>query len=816
MSTLLKDVCFAARGLRREPAVAFVAILSLGVGIVATTTIFSVVYTVLLAPPVYRDAGKLVVLWEMNHAKGINRSPVAPATFRDWRQAARSFERLELVAPGSPVTVTGPSYPERANIQYATAGLFSLLGVDPLMGRIFQGDANDSNTILITHPFWQRHFGNSVDVIGAKIVVNGTVRTVIGVLPERFSLFDSSTDLWMPISAPDERTQDRNFRSWLVAVGRMNRDTTLRSAQAEMDVLGRGIADAHPASNKDWGVRVDSIQEAQFGSWKSVLSLVSGAVLALLLIACANVSNLFLGRLLRRRRELSIRASLGATRFQLVRQLLVEGLVIAGCGCVLGLLLTGWGISLFVAVAPPYFPLLNSVAIHTPVLLFALTISLLSGLALAFVPALLASRVSSNLALRSGALLSAGRGHARYRNLFAIAQISLCMVLLLTAGLMIRSAAVLTQVDRGFQTDHVITMQMFLAGPRYVQTHADGVHIASEVDRFYDSLLDGIKATPGVDAAAIVSWLPQMGYNTGRRERNLRVDGRSDMSSVAFNAVSTEYFKTLRIPLLAGREFSRQDDQNAPWSAIANQAFAQRFWPEQNPIGRQLFIEDDRVRIVVGVVGDVRQVSPEVSTAPEVFVPFTQQSRVASGHGYQNRVHMSLVVRSANDPRSTVGTIRAVAARLDGTQPVFGVRSMSEVVSDAMSFRRLYTILLALAAAVALFLAAIGVYSVISQSVHERTAELGLRIAVGASAADIYRLIVSQALKLTAAGIGCGLAAAEGLRRVVSTYLFGINGRDPFTIAGVTMLLSVIAAASIMGPAIRAIRTDPVRTLRHE
>ena len=348
LGALLSDVRFAVRSFWREPAVTLVAILSIGVGVAATTTIFSAVYTVLLAPPVYRDPGKLVVLWETNRQKGVDRSPVAPATFRDWRQAARSFERLELVAPGSPVTITGTGYPERANIQYATAGLFTLLGMYPIMGRFFQGDLNDSNTVLISYPFWQRRFGGDAVAIGAKIVVNGTVRTVVGVLPRRFSLFDPSTDLWMPIEAPDARTQDRTFRSWLIAVGRLNRGSTLQSAQAEMNVLAHGISETHPASNKDWGVRVDSIQEAQFGSWKSVLYLLSGAVLALLLIACANVGNLFLGRLARRQRELSVRASLGATRVRLIRQLLTEGLVIGGFGCVLGSLLTGWGIGIFV------------------------------------------------------------------------------------------------------------------------------------------------------------------------------------------------------------------------------------------------------------------------------------------------------------------------------------------------------------------------------------------------------------------------------------------------------------------------------------
>jgi putative ABC transport system permease protein len=371
-SILWHDLRYGFRQFRGAPATAVIAIVSLAIGIGANTTIFSVVHTVLLATPAYKNADRLVVLWESNNAKGIARTPVAPATFLDWRNANHSFEDLQLVAPGSPVTVAG-GLPERVNIQYATPGLFPLLGMQPIIGHAFtESDLDQSDPLVVSYGYWQRRFGANPAAVGQKIVVNGAVHTLAGVLPPDFHLFDETADIWLPVKAPDSGTNDHSFRSWLIAVGRLRPGVKLQAAQSEMDLMSAQIAQAHPDTNKDWGVRVEPIQQAQFGYWKPILGLLFGSVLFVLLICCANVANLLLGRLPARSREVAIRISLGASRGRLVLQLLHEGVLLGTVGGVIGLLLALWGVRLFVAFAPPNFPLLHTIAISQSVLFFFL------------------------------------------------------------------------------------------------------------------------------------------------------------------------------------------------------------------------------------------------------------------------------------------------------------------------------------------------------------------------------------------------------------------------------------------------------------
>lgn len=726
---------------------------------------------------------------------------------------------MELVAPGSPVTVTGSGLPERANIQYATPGLLPLLGVKPVIGRFFL-EESDSTAIVLSYAFWKRRFGADSSAIGQRTVVNGEPRTVIGVLPAEFRLFDAETDLWMPISVPDATSMDRTMRSWLIAVGRLRPGVNARSAQSEMDIVAQRIAAAHPASNQNWNVKLEPIQEAQFGYWKDMLHLLLGTVLLVLLISCANIASLMLGRLATRTRELSIRVSLGATRAMLIRQLLSEGIAIGILGCVPGLIMAGWGIGFFVAMAPSYFPLLGAIRINIPVALFCVVSSLLCGSLLAIVPAILASRANLTETLRSAVKTTAGSSHARYRNVFAVAQISLSVALLVSAGLMLRSSLQLTRIDPGFRADHVLTAQMFLSGPRYLQIESAEVKIGEEVERFYSRLLERTQALPGVQFAAVVSWLPQMGYNTGRRERAFRIVGQEGQDRNAdFNGVSSRYFEALHIPLLKGRYFSDKDNASAPWAAIVNQAFAQRYWPNQDPIGRELLTDGgvrERPRVVVGVVADVRQDSTEEAPQPEIYAPFLQQPPKASGHGYQNRVHMNIVLRISGGPDATVTALRRIAAEMDNSQPVFGVRTMAEVVSNSMGLRRLNTTLLTLFAAVALFLAAIGMYGVLSQTVSERSGEIGLRMALGASGWDACVLVAVQALRLTTAGMMIGIALSLALGRILSSYLFGVGPHDPATFVLVCSLLVAVSTASLWTPMRRAMRIDPIQTLRYE
>jgi putative ABC transport system permease protein len=562
MRTVLEDFRFACKLFRASPGAAVLGISSLALAIAACTTIFSVIYTVLLAPPSFKDSRSLVVIWESSPKKGISKTPVASATFRDWRENSRTLEDLQLVAPGSPVTVTGSGFPERANLQYATPGLFKLLGVQPAVGRFFSETEPDSSSqVFLGYGLWVRRYGRDASIVGRKIIVNGEVRTVCGVLPNEFHLFDRETDIWMPIALPDARSGDRTFRSWLIAVGRLRPGETLASAQAELDVLSERIAIANPASNKDWRARAEPIQEAQFGSWKGILYPLWGAVIFVLFISCANVANLLLGRLGARARRIAIRASLGASRRRLIVQLLNEGVLVGLAGGAIGFMLTAWGIQLFEVSAPQDFPLVHSIRLNVFVLLFCLGTALLSGMLLAIVPAFVGTRVDLATALKRASRFSVGRHHGWFRNVFATVQIALSVALLIGAGLMIRSFWGVLSVDPGFQKQEVVTMQIFLSGPHYFLFGPNGVRIYPGVADFYGRLLERTEALPGVRSAAVVSWLPEMGYNTGRHDRMFRIIGKTEDEAAGqriadFNAVSTDYFKTLQIPMLGGRSSS--------------------------------------------------------------------------------------------------------------------------------------------------------------------------------------------------------------------------------------------------------------------
>jgi putative ABC transport system permease protein len=825
MASIPKDLRYSFRIATGAPGFTAVVLLSIALGVAANATVFSVIQGVLLAPSSYKDSDRLVVLWESNNLKGIPRTAVAPATFRDWREGAHAFEDLELVAPGSPVTVTACGLPERANIQYATPRLFTLLGLRPAVGRFFvEEELKSANPVLLSYGFWQRRFAGDLNATGRRITINGELHTVVGVLPKDFHLFDRETDLWMPIDRPGADAQERSFRSWLIAVGKLRSGQTVSSAQAEMNSLARRIAEEHPDTNKNWGVTVEPIQEAQFGYWKPILFLLFAIVAFVLLISCANVAGLLLGRLTTRRRELCVRASLGAARSRIAGQLLTEGLFFGASGGLLGWLLAFWGLDLFRAVAPDGFPLVQSIRINLPVLLFCLSIASLSGAAFSITPIIFASRIDLNEALKSTSRTTVGPAHRRSRSLLVVCEVALSLVLLFAAGLMLKSLSRILRVDPGFRSKGVLTMQLFLAGPKYFEFRPEGVQIHAEVGSFYARLLERTSALPGVQSAGIVSWLPEMGYNTGRRERGFKIIGERkeegpDNAVAAFNAASADYFKTLQIPLLRGRYFETRDDERAPWVAIVNEAFAQHYWPNNDPVGKELLLVGDtteRPRQIVGVVANVHQDSLERGADPEIFVSYLQQTPVTSAHGYQNRVHMTVVVRAAGEPAATIGAVRRIAAEMDQTQPVFGVRSMSEILLQSTSLRRLYARLLELMAGIAVFLSAMGMYAVVSHSVVQRRNEIGLRIAVGATWVDILRLVFSVGGKLAITGLAVGSLLSLILNRFLASYLFGITPSDPPTLVTSCALLVLIAAGAIWIPAWRATRVDPGVALRYD
>jgi putative ABC transport system permease protein len=466
----------------------------------------------------------------------------------------------------------------------------------------------------------------------------------------------------------------------------------------------------------------------------------------------------------------------------------------------------------------------QSIRINLPVLLFCLSIASLSSAAFSITPIIFASRIDLNEALKSTSRTTVGPAHRRSRSLLVVCEVALSLVLLFAAGLMLKSLSRILRVDPGFRSKGVLTMQLFLAGPKYFEFRPEGVQIHAEVGSFYARLLERTSALPGVQSAGIVSWLPEMGYNTGRRERGFKIIGERkeegpDNAVAAFNAASADYFKTLQIPLLRGRYFETRDDERAPWVAIVNEAFAQHYWPNNDPVGKELLLVGDtteRPRQIVGVVANVHQDSLERGADPEIFVSYLQQTPVTSAHGYQNRVHMTVVVRAAGEPAATIGAVRRIAAEMDQTQPVFGVRSMAEILLQSTSLRRLYARLLELMAGIAVFLSAMGMYAVVSHSVVQRRNEIGLRIAVGASWVDILRLVFSVGGKLAITGLAVGSLLSLILNRFLASYLFGITPSDPPTLVTSCALLVLIAAGAIWIPAWRATRVDPGVALRYD
>jgi putative ABC transport system permease protein len=818
-----QDLRYALRLFRISTGTVLIAILSLALGIGANTTIFSVVHAVLLAPLSYRDENRLVVLWESNKVKGIARSAVAPATFYHWRSQTHSFEQLELIAPGSPVTVAG-GIPERVNIQYATPGLFPLLGITPIIGRSFmESDLKEGAPILVSFGYWRRRFAGASASVGEKIVVNGELRTIAGVLPRDFHLFDEKTDIWLPIKLPDTSSNDYSGRAWTIAVGRLRPKVNIQTAQAEMNVLASRIANKHPDTNTDWGVRVEPIRQAQFAYWKPILTLLFGAVLFVLLICCANVANLLLGRLPIRDREIAVRMSLGASRCRIILQLLHEGVLLGTLSGLLGLVLAVWGLRLFIAFAPPDFPLLRAISISKPILLFCLAMSLASSVIFSIAPAILGSRVDLKRVSASAARSTPERAQRRFSHAFVGAEIAVSMILLSGAGLMLTSMFKLVRIDPGFRSEGVLTMQVFLTGPKYIENGPQGVLIKPAVSAFYRQLLERLGTAPGTSSVGFVSWLPEGGYNTGRRDRHFHMMGEASEygseHSALFNIVSDGYFRTLDIPLVSGRYLEPNDNENARWVAVVNSAFVRSFCEGQSPIGKQLITDggvDERPREIVGVVSDVRQNTLEQESQPEIFSSFLQQPSTSFAHGYQNRVHMNIVMRTFADQESTVAVVRHIAAELDANQPIYSVRTMPEVFSSALAVRVLYTRSFELSAGIALFLSLIGIYGLISQSVTQRTKEVGIRIAVGANAQSILGLFFRQGTVPILWGSLVGLLIAHFSNRLLRSLLFGISSDSALIAASICVPFLIVASTAILIPSVRSTRIDVVDALRHE
>jgi putative ABC transport system permease protein len=811
METIIKDSRYALRQLFRHPAFSLIAILALALGIGANTAIFSVVNAVLIRPLPYRAPEQLVWLWGTNPLNDIPKENASYPDYKDWREQAQSFQSMAGFAKTTSILTDGSGEPERLPGAVLLGDLFGVLGVEPALGRKFlpeEFDQGKTSVVLISHALWQRRFGGDPNVIGRQITVNANPHTVVGVMPAGFQdpvpAARNVVQVWLPLAVTDGMRNSRRG-DFVSVVARLKPGGAIDAARAEMKGIAARLEKQYPDTNTAWGIIVESLHETLTGDIRPALVLLLGAVAFLLLIACANVANLLLSRASSRQREISIRAALGASRGRVVRQLLTENVILSLAGGVLGLLFAFWGMSALLALSPGNIPRLETIGIDRDVLLFTLGLSVITGVIFGLAPALTASRLNLNDALKEGGRSAMeGAGGRRLRNALAIAEIALSLVLLVGAGLLIRSFVRLQQVQPGFNPQHLLSIELSLPRAKYTEEQATP---------FFDQLLSRIAAQPGVEGATIATDLPLAG---GSDFLAFSVEGRSlaptDRTPDAESRViSPDYFRTLQIPLRSGRFLSDRDVKGVPDAVVINETLSRKYFAGQDPLGKRITFGDPKAAdadwyTIVGVVGDVHGTRLNTEPYAQAYTSFRQTPRRS----------FTLIVRTAGGPTAILGSVREQVWALDRQQPLYNVRTVDQVVAAAIARPRFNMLLISILAGVALVLAAVGIYGVISYSVSQRIHEIGVRMALGASAADVLKLVVGQGMLLAGIGLGVGLIAAFAVTRIMSSLLFAVSATDPLTYFGLAILLGAIALLACYIPARRATKVNPVTALRAE
>ena len=806
MNELSQDIRYGFRMLRARPGFTAVAVIALALGIGANTAIFSLINSVLLRPLPYPEAERLVML-EENEMGGTS-SNTSYATTKDWRERSASFDNISAVRDWS-VTLTGEGEPEMLRGMRVSSNYFSLLGVKPAPGREFLPEEDRPATrrvVILSYGLWQRRFGSDAEIVGKPVALSGQTFIVAGVMPRGFEdlisarLFQKA-ELWAPLGYDESLPWACRTCRHIQAVGRLKPSVSFDQASLEMNTISQNLLVEHPTDYAVAGVTIIPLLDKFVGAVRPALYILLGAVGLVLLIACANVANLLLARATQRQKEIAIRSALGGSRGRLVRQLLTESVMLSVISAVVGLLLVWWGIEVLVAVAPPAILRLNEVAVDARVLGFTLALSLLTGIIFGLAPALHASKLDLNAALKEGARSSTGAGH-RLRNLLAISEIALALVLLVGAGLLVRSFIRVLDVTPGFEPANLITMNVSASGTRYAEDAA--------VRAFYDEVLNRVAALPGVETTAVVNNLP-LGGNKDMYgfhvEEKPRANPEEDPSAERY-VVSTDYLHAMRIPLLAGREFTDQDTPTAPPVMLISESTARSIWPDENPIGKRVSMggTDGPLRTIVGITGNVSHYGLDTPPDLQAYVPQAQWTSS----------DMQLVVRTPADSKSLVEAVRNEIRAVDKDLPVYRVTTMEQLVSGSVAQRRFTLILLSLMAGLAATLAALGIFSVMSYSVTQRTQEIGIRMALGAKSTDVLKLVVGEGLLLALIGVGAGLAAAACLTQVMSSLLYGIGAHDPLTFSGIAVLLLGIATLACYIPARRATKVDPMVALRYE
>jgi putative ABC transport system permease protein len=806
----VEDVRFGLRMLRKNPGFTAVAMLTLALGIGANAAVFSVVYAVLLRPLPYKDPASLIVLNETTPMVGT--VTVSYPNFLDWRDQSRTFSQMAAVR-GVGFNLSGVTQPENISGDAVSPNFLSMMGVRPFLGRDFDSSEEKAGTppvILLSYSLWQSHFGADPNIAGRTIKLDDRAFTIVGVLPPNYRSLDK-TDVMLPIGvwATDnsEDARERSARGDLVVIGRLTAGVDLAKARAEMEGIAARLAAEYPASNDRFGVLLQPIRDAFVSDIRPAILVLFGAVMFVLLIACANVANLFLVRGASRTKEVALRIAFGASRGRIVRQMLTESLVLACFGGVLGLALAMGGIRGMAQLIPTGMLSGSTVNLNGAVVLFVGSVVLLAAFIFGLAPALHSTKPNVQSELKEGGRTSsAGASQNRLRGALAIAEMSLALILLIGAGLMMKSLYRLLAVDPGFRTERVLTMGLELHSQHYSQDPA--------VLNFWQQLLDRVSVLPGVQSAAVGTNIP-LTDSHGRADVTIEGMAQPEPGNYPhpdIHTVSPKYAETLGISLLRGRSFTDDDNEKAPLAGMINAMVARRFFPNEDPIGKRFLIghpsatNSSKWYTIVGVVSDTKLYGLANPARLEVYLPFRQ----SPSNG------MALVVKSNADPAALTTEIREAVQSIDKDQPIFAISTMEELRSNSVATRRMTLVLLGLFSGLALVLGAIGIYGVISYSVAQRTHEIGIRMALGAPRRDVFRLVVGQGLKLAGIGIAIGIVAAFGLARLMSSLLYGISATDFETFAGVSILLALVALLACYVPARRAMRVDPTVALRYE
>src|SRR5262245_56830340 len=811
ITDLWQDLRYGARMLLKQPGFTLIATLTLALGIGANTAIFSVVDAVLLRPLPFREAGQLMMLGTVDAREGDGLRSVSYPNFVDWRAQSGSFERLAAFRVRS-FALTGSGAPERLNGVVASAELFALLGVSPSLGRSVRAEEDNAgaSVVILSHGLWRRRFNSDPQVIGRNITLDGRSLTVVGVAPAgfQFPIEAEPADLWTTIAndatGADPMTAQRGL-GYLSVIGRLKPGVSGAQAQAEMDGIARRLERQYPDKNAHQGARLAPAYEHLVGDVRRPLLIIFGAVGCVLLIACANVANLLMARATARRREIALRAALGASRGRVIRQLLTESVLLALAGSLCGWLLA-WGcMESLLSLSPENIPRLQDVRLDGRVFGFTLLVSLLTGVIFGLAPALQAAKTELTETLKEGGRSGEGARGARLRSALMIAEVAIALVLMAGAGLLLNSFWRLLQVNPGFDPRQTLTFRLNLPNSKYS---------GPEAVAFFERLQARLQKLPGVRGASVTFGLP---FGKSRIGTELDIEGRpvapGDRPLIECQSVLPDYFRTLGIRLTKGRDFNARDDLKARRVAIINETLARRFFPNEDPIGKRIRPDmstepgDPPMREIIGVVSDVRYRSLTADVPLEVYMPDTQLP-ISTG--------MWIALRTDADPRSLISAARAEVQALDKELPVFEVKTLDQYVSGAVAHPRFNALLLLLFAGLALLLTAAGLYGVISYSVTQRTREIGIRMALGAQTHDTLRLVVKQGMTLTLIGAAIGLGCALALTRLLKTLLFGVSANDPLTFGVIVLLLTVVAFVACWIPAWRATKVDPLIALRSE